>query len=1050
MTFNVNPNTATNARRTPLEVTAGATIFTPFAQLTGTSPLPDSYPKAMFVRVAMTGDGPPPSLYIRAGGFDNPSPLPVELPSPGGYTIRTTNRAFQRATDQDVGDVQLFTNNELSNVQRFIVNFYSDSTESFELGIRNNHPTETRKFTWFAAQTVDETVQPWLAVSTAPFAFDSLANRPLSKSVPVTNHGTAPITVDGTSAPFPASLAFTNTLPLALDPGRSADLTLNFNPAGQSSDAVAVNVTTTPNDTFATTVDGHNKQITGTANAQELEVVLLLDDSGSMGTDALGGFLPPGSLSSRWAELTDGAKQFLDLLATFGAGRGKFGVARFPSTSADPSTYDLVPMQPITDNMTDAKNKIEAVEPFNSTPMGDGLNRVLGPGGYFSDNKNNRRWLILMSDGKHNSGTHLPAEFMPPALSDTTSMKGRKITMWAIGYGIEGFTDVDHVLLKALADSSLGGQVQHVGTPGTTATDLAAKLRDAIKAGLTPATASSLDPAATFVIGDGEARHDATLTQYDERAAFVLNWNTPDPTRLRLELVTPDCQVITPENAGTGRFYGVTFTGTNRSNMYVIDRSFLHPDDGGVILRGEGGSYGGTRPGTWTFRVTSPQIIIPLEGAAIEGGVDTENYRYDVLLESTLDLQLSQDTDTHYAGDPIKLSAQLAVDGKPIRNAAVSVSTTKPTESFTNFVTGLVIPADALARARKELEGKDASDMLIKQRAAQIAGLVFGGGTDTRAVPMVDADGDGTYQATIFDTSVPESYTFYVTAFGVTTDGVPFRREGKIETHVLVRPDAASTTFEVNQVQPGVSTVQVIPKDRFGNVLLADPATLGGQFSISAPDSQVAPIISHLDGTYTTTVTYDPKSTPQIGFEYGGVQVIDPIRVVPLGELKYPNRVVDFDPGREKKANQHKDAKDALGDVSTKPADKFVALGAYGDLTLGFSKQLILAEADDDVTVFVAPSADRRGYRVDAFDLRHSCWRELGSSSGTTASFGLKQAGLLFTPAIRIADISGRARGDDGKPLTAPGVGIRGMGVLRTTRDLPHGHWKWPDWWNRD
>ena len=49
------------------------------------------------------------------------------------------------------------------------------------------------------------------------------------------------------------------------------------------------------------------------------------------------------------------------------------------------------------------RRKISAITPTDNTPMGDGLDRVLGVTSYFEPEQasidNDRRWLILMSDG---------------------------------------------------------------------------------------------------------------------------------------------------------------------------------------------------------------------------------------------------------------------------------------------------------------------------------------------------------------------------------------------------------------------------------------------------------------------------------------------------------------------------------------------------------------------------------------------------------------------------------------------------------------------------
>ncbi|MEV6871425.1 hypothetical protein [Amycolatopsis sp. NPDC051128] len=1036
MTFHVYPDPQTAA----LTVAPGATTFAAITQLTGPPPAGVFYSKMMFIRVAMSGGATAPALFVKAGTGD---PVPA--------TNFTTAVYRTPGTTSYVGDIQLVTTGEATGVFQLRMGFDQDTTETWQIGILNNDVV-ARDFTWVVAETIAETAQPWIVTAPAALPYASLVNETIDQSVQVSNKGTGTLTVTSVNPALPGGFSVNTPLPLAVAPGQTQNLAFRFvapaaPPAGGLTTG-AVDLVASPADTTAGTSAGHNQHVSVTATTQQLEVVLLLDDSGSMGWDPLGTPLGVGDPHARWGELVSAANQFLDLLAHFGNNRGRFGIARFPAGDPlNPSTFDIVPMTeiPTVAGMAAAQNAVSLIVPTNSTPMGDGLDRVLAPATtYFGPNAFNRRWLLLMSDGAHNSGTHNPLEFLAPPVGTAaagTSLAERQVELFAVAYGIDGHSDVNHVLMKQLSSGSLaGGQVRNVDDEKTTATQLATALRDAIKAGLTAAT-SPLDPAADFVIGDGEALHDVVLTRFDTKAAFVLSWNTPDTTRLRLELITPSCEVITPENAGYGRFADVTFRGGDRSQAYLIDPDFLRPRGGGDL---EGGSDGGRsrdRFGTWTFRVTSPpQIIIGAEAEAEGGSVDIEHYVYDVMVDSGLRLALSQDRPTYFAGDPVTLSAALTADGLPVTGAAVSLSTTLPEGSVANFLAALDIPAEALARAQEQLADRDASPLLVRQLAARLAGFVFDIGTRQVTIPMTAQDGTGVYTATITDTSVPEHYTFYVTATGIDADGVAFRREAKLETTVLVRPDPDHTSLDIRQLQPGLLDVTIIPRDRFGNVVQIDPVTPGG-FGLLAPGARLGPLTSNLDGSYGTTVTFDPKKPPSIGFQSGGTAVITPAPIPDLGNLRYVDQVVKFDPGQIKDANRHTDPRAALGTVVGKPEGTFVSLGAAGQLTVAFHKQVVHdCGGPVDITVFVTPDADLRSYRVEAQTREHKGWVLLGTSIGVTQSFSLRAAHLKSASAIRITDTSGRTRGPDLKPLETPGVSIRGVGARKVGKDDDRDH----------
>ena len=1029
MAFEVHPHAPGAPPTDPLVVGPGATTFTTVGQLTGPSAIAGAYPKMMFIRVALFGTSPAPTLFVKAGAGT-------------AKEVTTVATAVLRGAGlvDYVGDVQLVTAGELPNVWQVRVGFDKDTTETWQLGIRNNDAAE-HEFTWVVAGSAAETAQPWIAVSPAELVITSLVNRTgetsltIDRSVQVANKGTGPLTVTALTPALSAPLAVTTALPLPVQPGRREDLVVRFTPPEVPGKVTAsATVTASPVDTTAGTAAGHNQGLHVTASAQRLEVALLLDASGSMTTDALGRLEPANSPRARWGELVSAANPFLDLLAHFGAGRGTFGIARFPGTDPNnPSTFDLVPKADITATVGPAQTAIAGVRPSGGTPMGDGLFRVLSGTRYFSNDVGNRRWLILMSDGAHNSGTHNPAEFTVPA-AGTASLDDRGISLFGVAYGIEGHTDVNHTLLKELATvSEGGGHFRAVATEKITATSLAGALRDTLKSGLTAAT-SPLDPTGVFVFGRPDVRHEVVLTRFDSRAAFVLSWNTPNARRLRLELIAPGCRLITPENAGRGEFAGVTFRGGDRSHMYLVEPEFL---------RGRGGSSGrdGDGDGTWTLVVTTPEVVIG--GPEVAATQDSETYVYDVIVDSGLRVELSQDRSTHFAGDPITLSARITADGRPVRSASVSVSTIRPAQSFANWLAALQVPERALEEARQQLADRDHTPLLVKEVAAGIAGLTFDGGSRAVTVPMTDPGDEGVYRATFTDTSVPEHHTFYVTATGVTDDGVSFRREGKQETYVLVRPDPAFTRLDIQELRPGLSQVTAIPRDRFGNVLLVDPVTAGG-FAVTATGGQAGALTSGLDGTYTTTVTFDPREPVTIGLQHGGVHVAAPARTVPLADLQYPDQVIDVALGPIEAANQHADARAALGNVGEKPPDRFVSLGAGGTVVLGFLGKAITAEAEDDVTVFVAQDRDRRSFRVEALSPATNTWVELGTSVGNTQSFGLRKAGLESAPAIRISDTSGRTRDDALRPLATPGVSVRGVGVLRTVPSASGALPPWP------
>jgi uncharacterized protein YegL len=1006
----------------------------PFQQLTG----PDNsgaYVKKMFMRVAKFGGTATPAFSLQAG-----EGAPVELTAFTQGIYRTN-----QPPSGYIGDAQLLPPAPGSNVYQIEMGFAQDTTETWKLLIRNNDPAD-REFTFVVGQTANETAQPWIDATQVQLPFNTLVNQTMEQPLTVSNKGTGPFTVTGVSPPLPAEFTLAIPPQFSVQPGQSSPLVVRFtapgtppSPDGTISATPSLELLA-PGDPGAGTSPGHNRQLALSARTQKLEVVLLLDTSGSMSWDALGKVLPAGSNRSRWSQLVSGANQFLNLLAHFGTTHGSVGIAHFPqSTPGNPASFDIVRPTPIPDRngIGAIQGQLTAIVPAGGTPLGDGLDRVAATAtSYFGTDAvsiaANRRWLILMSDGAHNSGTHNPAEFLPDG---PTPLQARKIELFAVAYGIPGHTDVDDVLLKNLADGSFdsnldGGQIRKVQVEDLSASDLAKALRDTLTAGLTAAV-SPLEPNGVFRFDRFEVRHQAVISQHDTKTSFMLSWNTPDSGRLRLELLTPTCELITPENAGTSSgFPEIAFRGGDRFQMYLIDPEFLqNPANPGT-----------PRYGTWTLVIRRPSIInisdVEVDAAA---AVDVEHYGYDVIVDSTLQLRLTTDRTTYFAGDPIGVSAHLTAAGSPVTGASVLLSTTAPTQSVANWVTGLDVPATALQQAEAQLAGQDSTPLLVKTLGAQLAGLQFPGGRRQVDLPMTDPDGTGVYRATFTDTATPEEHTLYVTATGVDDDGTSFRRDAKVTAFVLVQPDPAATVVDISFGAPGQAVVTVIPRDRFGNVLLVDPVTAAGFGPVVKNAQFTGPLTSNLDGTYSRPISFDPGKDPAVGIEFGGKDVIEPRPLSPVGDLHYVDRVVRFEQGAIESANQHADPEAALGSVVQKPAGQFVSLGAGGVLTVGFQNGVVRAAADDDVTVFVHRDADLRSYRVEARVAERGIgsgrdderrWVPLGESIGVTQSFGLRQAGLSIVEAVRVVDTSLRTRGSDLQPLETPGVSIRGVGAI--------------------
>ncbi|HEY2946880.1 MAG TPA: hypothetical protein VGJ53_00530 [Micromonosporaceae bacterium] len=1023
MPFDVYPQPQT----APLNVAAGATsALVPINERIGVDPATTL--NTMFIRVVKLGTGcvpsgaPHPTIRLKANTGDA-----VAVP-----TFPTTVAIFNQpaGTGTEVANATLEVEaNDVYRIRAFI--FAAGS--SWQIQIVNNDGVSARDFTWVVADGDADTLQPWIELPTT-LTYDVLPTQAVPLNLEVRNRGTGPLTI-GDAVGFSPGAGFAlTTVPGAISPNACANLQVTFTgPAAPGTSNATY--TATSNDTTAQLAAGHNRRTSLTATTRKLEVVLLVDASGSMNAKPNGDPIVAAT-DSRWSKLTTAGNQFLDLVKFFGGGKGRFGVARFPAVTPCPSSSDIQVAVDIADGVVDAaKTALAANAPGGSTPVGDGIGRVMGTVagsfGYFEAAANaqqfNRRLLVLMSDGAHNCSPPPPSSFFGVG---ATSFKGKKISVITVGYGDPGASIYapDHALLSSIvAESattggSLSGQFLDAGADDT-GLGLNKSFRTAITAGLSldPTT----DPAAVLTASAPEVRRTIAVTRYESKAAFVVNWGTFDPGRVRVEILTPLCELITPSVARQDPRIG--FGADPRYTMYVFDDDFLQnsadPDR--------------PRHGDWTLIVASDVLA----------GSDREEFEYEVIFESRLKMTLSLDQTRYFAGDSIELTAALTLDGTPVTGASVTCRLDAPGQFVSNWLAPLKVTASQLATARRILGPADASGIAAKTLALKRRGITFSPFNVPTVVAMTDPSDQGTYRATFTSTTTPGVYDFYVTALGETDEGVAFRREKRVQVQVDVRPHPDFTLWETVHSRFVVgdrvffaASVRVYPRDRFGNVYLVDPATTPVLDLVARGGEFTGAIVGNLDGSYTRQLRFAGEEQPVVSLRLTDRKFAAKRSIPSPAQMTFADTVHLFTVGREAKAglNKHLDPRAALGDIAVKEPESFLSLGAFGSVVLGVEGKLMVGSADDDITVFVRPDEELRPYRVEVLvaGLRPR-WVLLGESPGVSQSFSLAQAQIKSAYAVRITDFSGRTRTNELRNSATPGTSILGVGVRRTSPATP-------------
>lgn len=1022
MAFQVYPN----PQLQPLSLAAGVSSTQPMGAFASSG--------AKFIRIAVGGliNAHPPQFFLTAGtGAEVQAILNLYVspfPTPNMVGV------------EEAADVIL--TNVASGI--YLLTFTLYIATSWVLRIVNADPVNPQTFVWVVGDSDAESQQPWINVTrTLPgYSVKVFAGQAENISLSVANYGTGTANLVAGTTPGPGFAV--TTVPPPIPPFGTDIIVITYTGAAAPGQVgPTYTVTASPADTTASgpfpVPPGflHNDQVTLAATTRLIEAVFLVDASGSMA------YTPDGQITAipdetRWAKLTAGTSQCWTLLNGFASNNGKFALAAFPDITTgaipapSPSSKVLLPSSAISmTSQTAAQTALAAHTPVpngGATPLGFGLGTVMGvglpvnPASLFETTPDavafNERFLILQSDGFNNSNPPDPSIFLSP---DKTFIN-QNVSVIAVGYGKQGTPfEVDDDLLMNLAVNS--GPLLPSGLPSggifldafADDSGLALKkaFRQAIGAGLD--LDPTVDPTGILTSAQPESRYDITVLPYDRKVGFTVDWVTRDAP-ISVSLITPLCEVITEQSAPT--LPGVFFHSSPFDRVFVFDDTFLANTSAPLQ----------PRYGAWKLTIAySPQVYT----SALTAG---EQFQYEVITESRLKMRITFDKAAYGTGDRIGISASVTLDGAGIPNASVMLNIVAPGQSADDFLAFTSVSPDLLAKAQQTLSKEDVTAVGVKSFAIQLKGTVFNDFSNVQDILMSESGQPGIYTAFIDATTVPGTYEFYITAVGVTRDGVAYRREQRANQRVQVIPSPEFTLINV-VYRAGEAAISVFPRDKFSHVLLFDPkfnpritltASGGGKFS--------DPLTFNGDGSYTGTLSYPATANPVIQVAIDGKVVVPDFPLQPITEMIWVDQVVDFHAGAQKGsgANTHENAAAVLGDPITKAPGLFVSLGGRGSITVGVKDHVVVNTGGFDVTIFVEPDVSLRAYSVKALD-KDDNWVALGSSEGLTQSFSLGK--LPAAHAIQVIDLSGQIVDNDGNKLSTPGVSIRAVGVKSVGTD---------------
>ncbi|HET6980071.1 MAG TPA: choice-of-anchor X domain-containing protein [Pyrinomonadaceae bacterium] len=579
----------------------------------------------------------------------------------------------------------------------------------------------------------------------------------------------------------------------------------------------------------------------GTTKRHPLDVVLVLDRSGSMGDSVAG--------TTKMGLLKTAVKQFISewrLESGGPPGDDRISLVWFDSLiTFNPSPRGFIRRDALAPNNWESLNAaIDGQAPGSSTAMGDGLSQ--GVDVYEDLILNEDATIVLMTDGIQNDGNLItpsncnvapPCEFNHLNLPGYEPIKNVCIPVITIGLGLPGDLSTDVLNGIAQQTASLNFQaIDTVGLANAFGGSLVETLKGNTMSVLTQTTgsmnsgSSSVTPAATFKL-------DSSVS----RALVVLGWSgSGNANALRLELTKP------PSGPP------ITVTGQVNDPFYMIQA---------VDIPASGNA------GDWKANV------IRNAGSATVPFYITV-YTFEGKFGSRFEFKSSQ----FGTGDDIVLTAALQFGNQPLlgQGNKIQVRVERPESALNTVLHKLNVSAAQLSTQPPGLNPEnntpyDRKLFLLLQSTSLAQDIepkpdptIFQMVDDGSAASGDAVAGDGIYSMRYSNTRLPGRYRFKVSMQGLTTPGGVVDRFEQRDAEVnVLQIDSKESTVDTTRVTSGNYRVDIVPADRFGNFLGPGYArqikvTLTGTGTVLP-----AVIDERENGTYTVKLTgvADPENT---------------------------------------------------------------------------------------------------------------------------------------------------------------------------------------------
>jgi hypothetical protein len=525
-----------------------------------------------------------------------------------------------------------------------------------------------------------------------------------------------------------------------------------------------------------------------------LDVMLVLDRSGSMGSPPMGG---SGSKMSilQWA-----VGQFIDTWKSEASAVSddRLAVVWFESGVIVGSSFVK---RSVVGGWDGIKTGVNAQVIAGSTALGDGVSKAIDM--WATDPNRNDGTIVLMTNGMQNSGHQIrPGNLVSPDLgspdlacfdlstSQYALLRSLCVTTQAIGVGAPA--TVQSGLLNSIAEQTGGSKDINLGN--TMDFSFLASLVNVLKGNTMSVlgqfeetmAAASVASAARSIELDGSVRQAIAVVAWRNREAkFDLEIRAPDGTPVK-----PATRLDEP--------------------LYTVQTVAL-PSSG--------------PPGAWSFTVVRKH----------PPGHDMPYHVSFYTVEGRLDYRVSFGNANHRAGAPVDLLVEVNYDGKPLLGlgGAIAARVAGPAAALGTALHDQSVPGSVLTTDPPGLstEGPGTPGAAYQRKVHHLLTTTplladitprnlpppltlrdDGQGADAKAK-------DGVYSARFTNTTTPGQYLFDVDIEFDTPSTGKIRRKERLETIIRIKPDGDSTVMTVSGAPGTTRTFEIEPKDALGQYL---------------------------------------------------------------------------------------------------------------------------------------------------------------------------------------------------------------------------------------